>query len=132
MTHEGHCLCGAVQFSSSTDPVDVGYCHCRMCQLLSGAAALPWASFRAEDFSYTEGEPSIYRSSTHGQREFCGRCGSQIAFRNTDTSTTVDVNVGTLSDAEKVRPRSHIYCESRISWFDIDDDLPRHPGPGPE
>ena len=126
MAHPGSCLCGALRFQATEDPVDTGYCHCRMCQRLSGAAALPWASFRTQDFSYTEGEPRVYRSSQHGQRRIRAACGSQIAFRSL-REDTVEINVGTLLYPDAVVPLYHIWCESRISWFDTDDDLPRYP-----
>lgn len=124
----GGCLCGALRFSSSAEPVEVGYCHCRMCQKLSGATVLPWASFASGSFSYTEGQPKIYISSTHGQREFCEACGSQIAFRATDSDATVEINVGTFDDPEVVAPEYHVWWDSRISWFDTADNLPRYSG----
>ena len=130
MKYVGGCLCGALRYSSSTKPVEVGYCHCRMCQRVSGATVLPWASFTSSKFSYTQGSPKIYTSSNWGQREFCQACGSQIAFRATDSDTTVEVNVGTLDDPEAVKPQSHIWCDSRVSWFETADDLPRHPDSG--
>jgi len=127
----GGCLCGAVRYEASTSPLDVGYCHCRMCQKVSGAPVLPWASFAVESFAYTESQPQVYRSSAHGQREFCAQCGSQIAFRATDENKTVEINVGTLEDPTSVCPQYHIWCDSQISWFEIHDDLPRHPRSGP-
>lgn len=127
MKYAGGCLCGAVRYESSGEPFEAGYCHCRMCQKLSGAAVLPWASFRTGDFSYSKGSPKIYRSSPHGQREFCAHCGSQIAFRDTDDDATIEINVGTLDDPTSVTPRYHIWCNSRVSWFDTADALPRHP-----
>jgi hypothetical protein len=132
MKHAGGCLCGAVRYESSADPVDAGYCHCRMCQLTSGSSVLPWASFAVEGFSYTQGEPKVYRSSANGQREFCGNCGSQIAFRGTDSRGLVEINTGTLDAPERVMPQYHIWCDSRVPWFDIDDDLPRYPKSAPK
>jgi hypothetical protein len=131
MNHEGSCLCGAVQFASSIDPLDIGYCHCTMCQKLSGSTVLPWASFLSDYFAYVQGNPRIYRSSSHGQREFCGECGSQIAFRSTDRPGTVEINIGTLQNPEKLSPQCHIWWASRIPWFDTVDSLPRYPGPAP-
>lgn len=131
MNHTGSCLCGALQFESSGDPVDVGYCHCKMCQTLSGSAVLPWASFLVDDFSYIKGHPKVYRSSSHGQREFCADCGSQIAFRAVDRLKTVEINIGTLHDPAAVMPKYHIWCDSKIGWFEIDDDLPHYPDAGP-
>ncbi len=123
----GGCLCGALRYGSPVEPIDVGYCHCRMCQKLSGATVLPWASFSSGDLSYTEGQPKIFKSSDCGQREFCEACGSQIAFRATDSDKTVEINVGTFDDPEIVAPEYHVWCESQVSWFDTADELPRHP-----
>ncbi len=130
MKYAGGCLCGALRYTSSAKPVEAGYCHCRMCQKLSGATVLPWASFSASSFGYTEGQPKIYTSSAHGQREFCAECGSQIAFRATDTDDTVEINVGTLDDPEAVNPQYHVWCNSQVSWFDTQDELPRYPESG--
>ena len=130
MKYAGGCLCGALRYTSSAEPIEAGYCHCRMCQKLSGAAVLPWASFSTSSFRYTEGQPKIYTSSAHGQREFCAECGSQIAFRATDTDKTVEINVGTLDDPGVVTPQYHIWCNSQVSWFDTQDELPRYPESG--
>ncbi len=130
MKYAGGCLCGALRYTSSAEPVEAGYCHCRMCQKLSGATVLPWASVSASSFGYTEGQPKIYTSSAHGQREFCAECGSQIAFRATDTDDTVEINVGTLDDPEAVNPQYHVWCNSQVSWFDTQDELPRYPESG--
>lgn len=132
MSHKGGCLCGGLRYEATAGPLDAGYCHCRMCQILSGSTVLPWVSFERSGFSYVKGSPRIYRSSSHGQREFCSTCGSQIAFRSTDRPTTVEINTGTLDDPETMPPGYHIWYESRISWFDIADDLPRHAGNGPD
>ena len=132
MIHAGGCLCGGARYESREDAVDSGYCHCRMCQILSGSAVLPWASFSIDAFIYNKGEPKIYQSSSYGRREFCANCGSQIAFRATHPSRTIEINVGTLDDPERINPKYHIWCDSRIPWFETDDDAPRYPRSGPE
>jgi hypothetical protein len=38
------------------------------------------------------------------------------------------VAVGTLDDPEKVRPLIHQFYESKLSWFDTVDHLPRVDG----
>ena len=128
---EGGCLCGELRYAAA-GPVDAGYCHCRMCQRSSGAAALPWASFPAERFAWEKGSPAVYRSSGDGQREFCAACGSQIAFRDRRPPGTVSLNLGTLDAPGRVVPRLHIWTASRIPWFDTGDRLPRFEGSGPE
>lgn len=93
---------------------------------------LAWASYPVNRFSYTQGQPEQYATSAHGHREFCRRCGTQIAYRDSNGARTVEINVGSLDDCESIRPRYHIWCKSRIPWFDVADDLPRFPGPKPD
>ena len=131
MIYKGGCLCGALAYRAAAAPVDVGYCHCRLCQRSTGAPVAAWASFLVADFAYVEGEPTLFHSSQHGQREFCPVCGTQIAYRDSTNAKTVDVNVGSLQDPSVVSPEYHIWYDSRIPWFDTADDLPRYPESGP-
>jgi len=128
----GGCLCRSLRFASEARPLDTGYCHCRLCQLSTGAPALVWATFPLATFAYEKGDPTIYRSSSHGQREFCGVCGTQIAYRVTEGATTVDVNVGCLDAPEEFPPKCHTWNAKRIAWFETADDLPRFEGDGPD
>jgi len=130
-TWEGGCLCGAIRFASGAAPTWSGYCHCRLCQRVSGAPVLAWASFPRSAFAYRQGKPAIFHSSSHGQREFCARCGSQLAFRERTGATSVDVNLATLDHPEAVEPRCHIWSQSRIRWFETADALPRYDDAGP-
>ena len=127
----GGCLCGNLRYAASTEPINVGYCHCRVCQRSSGAPVLAWASFPAESFEYTRGSPASYRSSSRAIREFCASCGTQIVFRE-DGSARVDLNLVSLDRPDALSPRYHIWTESRISWFDTVDSLPRYADGGPE
>lgn len=123
---EGGCLCGAVRYACQQAPVDIGYCHCRMCQRASGAPVVAWAEFDdPEAFSYTKGAIRTYHSSTVAQREFCVSCGSQLVFRYTEGAEHVGINVGTLDDPGQVAPRWHIWTESQLAWFEVADSLPR-------
>ncbi len=130
--YEGGCLCGTIRYLSTADEVDAGYCHCKLCRRSTGAPVLAWASFPVEAFAYTSHVPAIYQSSTHGQREFCNRCGTQIAYRDSGSASMVDVNIGSLDHGDQIRPRCHIWFRSHIEWFDTDDDLPRYDEDKPE
>jgi hypothetical protein len=123
---QGGCLCGDLRYASHAPLLNAGYCHCRLCQRSSGAPVLAWVSFPANCFAYLKGEPKIFQSSPRGQREFCGTCGTQIAYREAEPTVTVDVNLATLDAPESVKPRCHIWTDSRISWFDTTDRLPRY------
>ncbi len=127
----GGCLCGQLRYEAF-DPIDAGYCHCRLCQRSSGGPVLAWATLSTECFSYTGGRPESFASSSSGRREFCANCGTQIAFRDERTPDRVDVNIASLDDPARVEPKYHIWVSSQISWFDTRDDLPRYAEDGPD
>lgn len=125
-------MCEEVRYRVSGHPVDAGYCHCRICQRSSGAPVLAWLTVAAERFSYVRGRPSVFRSSPRGQREFCARCGTQIAFRRSESAPMVDVTLASLDDPSAVAPEYHIWRGSRIAWFETTDRLRRHDDAGPD
>jgi hypothetical protein len=127
---EGGCFCGAVRYRVEGEPVDAGYCHCRMCQRSAGAPVLAWGTWRQERFAWLTPEPRTCRSSAHGQRRFCGACGTQLLFWTSEAPALVDVNLATLDDPAAVRPQHHGWTDSRIPWFDTRDALPRYPDGG--
>jgi hypothetical protein len=124
---EGGCLCGAVRYRVSGVVTESGYCHCRTCQRQSGAPAVAWFALAPSGFEYLKGAPGVYRASDHAGREFCRDCGTYLVFREDDATLTISVNTATLDDPALSPPNFHIYCESRIGWFDTKDSLPRHP-----
>jgi hypothetical protein len=128
---EGGCLCGAVRYRVEPTEVDSAYCHCRTCQLASGAPVVAWFSVPAARFFYTRGTPRSYRSSAEATREFCEVCGTQLLLRAVH-GRNADVNNTTLDDPSAVAPSYHIWCKSRISWFETADTLPRHEERGPD
>ena len=127
----GGCLCGALRYAAHGEPVDVGYCHCRICQRSSEAPVLAWASFPNDAFAYTKGSPATYRSSPRAGREFCAACGTQVAFRE-DGATSVDLNIGSLDQPGSLVPQYHIWTQSRIPRFETADELQRYPDAGPD
>ena len=129
---EGGCLCEAIRYRITMVPIDAGYCHCRLCQRSTGAPAPAWLTVDAAGFAYANGDPTIYHSSSHSQREFCGSCGTQLVFRKSKSPTTVDVTLASLDDPSRVEPQYHIWCRSRIAWFDTADSLPRYDDAGPD
>ena len=128
---EGGCLCGAVRYRISASPLDSGYCHCRMCQKSSGGPAQASAEIPVAGFTLIQGELKAYRSSATSVRHFCPHCGSQITFRAAVDPAYISVNTPTLDRPEALPPRIHIWCESRIGWFETTDDLPRYHRDGP-
>jgi hypothetical protein len=124
----GGCACGAVRYRLTAEPWDAGWCHCRICQLNSGAPAMAFASVAPDQFVLTlgEGEVRRFKSSSFGHRLFCGACGTPIAMRVDHQPDTIDFSIATLDRPELVAPGFHIFWGSRIAWFDPGDEHPRH------
>ena len=124
----GGCACGSVRYALNSDPFDAGWCHCRICQLVSGAPAMAFATVPVGDLVFTEGADKVrgYRSTSFGQRHFCGECGTPLYVQVDHQPDTVDFSIATLAAPDEVPPGFHIFYASRIGWFDTADDLPRH------
>ena len=124
----GGCMCGTVRFRLASAPFDAGWCHCRTCQLNSGAPAMAFASVKSGDWVATAGEDCIktIRTSSFGERTFCGECGTALYVRVDHQPETVDFSLVTLDDPEVIKPEFHIFWSSKVGWFDPNDDLPRH------
>ena len=124
----GGCMCGAVRYQLNSEPFDCGWCHCRTCQLNSGAPAMVFASVPPDDFVWTEGRELVRQvaSSSFGHRSFCGKCGTPFLMRVDHQPETVDFSVVTLDRPDRVAPGFHIFWASKIAWLEVEDDLPRH------
>ena len=124
----GGCACGAVRYALRSAPWDTGWCHCRTCQLSSGAPAVVFSTVAAGDFVFTSGGEVVksFRSSSFGERRYCGACGTLLTMHVEHQPDTIDFTVATLDEPDKVAPGFHIFHGSRISWFETADDLPRH------
>jgi hypothetical protein len=121
-------MCGAVRFELKSDPYDCGWCHCRTCQLNSGAPAMAFACVKRGDWVPTKGEDKIriIRSSNFGHRAFCADCGTPLYVRVDHQPETVDFSIVTLDDPDPVEPEFHIFWGSKVAWFNPGDDLPKH------
>jgi len=132
MDRQGGCLCGHVRYLIDAEPLDAGFCHCKLCQGASGAPVVAWLTVAVSGFRYQQGQVKRYRSSPHYQREFCPHCGTQLVFRKSNSATTLDVTLASLDDVNSVAPQYHIWCQSQVSWLHLEDPLPRYPDAGPD
>ena len=125
---EGGCACGTVRYRLASTPYDAGWCHCRICQLNSGAPAMAFATVPRGDFLFTRNGKLVksFASSPFGQRMFCGECGTPLGVTVDHQPDTIDFSIATLDNPDAVPPGFHIFYASKVVWFDPGDDLPRH------
>jgi len=133
MNLTGGCLCGAVRFRISSEPLVAYYCHCSRCRRRSGAPVSAAATIPANRFEFTKGEPKIIDSDSPGLvRQLCGTCGSILGLRPRENPTLQSVRLGCLDEPGSIRPTLHIHTSSQVPWLEIADNLPRYPESAPE
>ena len=111
----GGCQCGAVRFALSAAPMKVSICHCRMCQKASGAPFASFADIPRENFSWTRGKPSAFRSSSIAERDYCADCGTPLSFHRID-GPKIEIMTGAFDLPDRVVPTQQFGTESRLGW----------------
>ena len=112
----GGCQCGAVRFAAYTEPVDVGICHCRMCQKAFGGPFASLAGFKHADFAWTRGQPGTFRSSSVATRGFCATCGTPLTMQAGDEGV-IEVATGAFDEPARVAPTFEVGTEAKLGWL---------------
>jgi hypothetical protein len=111
----GGCQCGAVRFAVAVAPTRISICHCRMCQKATGAPFASFADIARENFTWTRGQPSSFKSSSIAERDYCAACGTPLSFRRID-GPKIEILTGTFDRPDRVVPTRQFGTESRLGW----------------
>lgn len=115
----GACLCGAVKYRATSEPVITGNCHCRDCQRSSGSAYAPVFFVPAAALSI-EGSVRYYESAGGSglkvRRGFCPDCGSQLFAVAESMPGLISVRAGTLDDTSLYVPSADIFVSQAAAW----------------
>jgi len=117
----GGCLCGAVRYSVSGEPVHVGRCHCADCRKESGSAFTVYAQWPV-DACEIIGEVASYEG-----RGFCGRCGSRLLNPVDPNDTLIEIRLGSLDQAPfDLTPEAEIWVKRREKWIEPVERAAQH------
>ena len=119
-TSEGGCLCGAVRFVATGQPIGTAWCHCQSCRRHSGAPVSVFVAFRRASYSITKGEITKYSSSPGRLRGFCAKCGSTLTCEG-ESSVEMHFHIGAFDEAARFEPTRHIFPEERLPWLHLAD-----------
>ena len=125
---EGGCLCGAVRYRITSEPMVVCHCHCRSCRMAAGAPFITWMTVTGTGFAVSRGKPATFRSSAKVERGFCVVCGTALTYRSDDYPDEIDVTAASLDDPALVNPADHIFVGERLPWVKMADGLPELAG----
>ena len=125
----GSCLCGAIRYELTREPVWAHNCHCQRCRKIRGTAFASNLFVPLESFRYTQGEDLLHAyklpEAERFTHVFCKVCGSSLPFLNVARGLAV-IPMGSLDDDPGHPPDAHIFVGSKASWFEITDSLPQH------
>lgn len=120
----GGCLCGAVRYRVSGDPVAATLCHCRSCRRASGGTNVAWAVFDKSAFEWLGVAPGAYSSSPGIEWLHCSKCGSLVGYTRASRPDHMDITTGTLDERDGFPPAVEIWLEHKIGWETLNPDLP--------
>lgn len=126
----GSCLCGAVCYAITGDPLVARHCHCLRCRRARGALHASNVVVPLEALRFTRGASRVREYKVPEARfftqSFCGACGSPVPRVDKGRGIAI-VPLGGLDDDPGVRPREHIWVGSKASWYEIPGGLPQYP-----
>lgn len=125
---EGSCLCGGIRYQYDGRIDEISICHCAQCRKAQGSAFAAVSPVDSAHFRLVAGAELLkeYRSSPDKARVFCSRCGSPIYSALDHLPEVRRLRLGTVDTAFNCDNAFHIYTESKASWWDCDDGLPRY------
>lgn len=122
----GGCICGAIRYECTAEPVFTFCCHCRDCQRSSGGAYSPVLYLPPGAFRLTRGELKHYGTPStmggHNLRGFCAECGARISGGEGEHG--IGVTASSLDDPSWFTPQVHIFAGDAQPWDLLDPKQP--------
>ncbi len=134
MVIEGGCLCGAVRFRSTVEPITTRACWCRLCQHIGAGGPTVNACFPREAVTI-EGALADYASVADSgnamHRRFCPGCGTHLFSEAEARPHLIFIRVGALDDPSLAPPAATIWTAQAPTWACIDPTIPSLKGQPP-
>ena len=128
MEISGGCLCGAVRFQSTAEPLFTRACWCRVCQYLGAGSGTVTSCFArsAVRVQGALGDFSIVADSGNVMhRRFCLKCGTPLFSEAESRPHLIFIRAGALDDPNLVKPTTTIWVSQAPHWACLDPTLPR-------
>mgnify|MGYP001178227042 CR=1 FL=1 len=120
-TRTGGCLCGAVRYEVTGDPMMQVACHCTDCQKASGGSPTLALVVAPGAVKVTKGTPKRFVSKGDSGAEvvrvFCDNCGSPLFSEPASSGGAIMVvKIGSLDDPSDFKPQIDMYMSSARPW----------------
>ena len=131
----GGCLCGAIRYELSADPVFSVACHCRACQYTSGGSPTLAMVFPKSALKIVKGEPRTYWSTGEtGEkvgRSFCEVCATPLWSHPQANADIVVIKVGGLDDPSAFAVQADMFMAAAQPWHRPHEGAVQMPGNPP-
>jgi hypothetical protein len=124
----GRCLCGAIRYECTGEPILTVHCHCESCRRQTSSPMTTFILVPGTTVRFTQGQPKEFASSPGVWRSFCADCGAPIYYRTDRRPDVIDLYALTLDDAAGIAVECHVHSAEQLPWFEVLDDLPRYSG----
>ncbi|MEM7222851.1 MAG: GFA family protein [Pseudomonadota bacterium] len=124
---EGGCVCGALRYSCSAEPIVAGHCQCNACRRSSGTGHSS-TMMVPKDAVTIAGEVKLYESTADSgnaiTRAFCPTCGASVYLTNSGAPKGLFLRASSLDDPEIFQPQMVVNSARGASWDKLDPTLP--------
>ncbi len=121
----GRCLCGDITYRADAPPLWQAHCHCESCRRATSAAFASFFGVQDGHWHWTGRQPATYASSEGVWRDFCPRCGAQMAYRSTRFPDEIHFYAASLDDPAAYAPTAHVHTAEQLPWVHLSDGLIR-------
>lgn len=129
----GRCLCGAVSYCLSGEPIAARVCWCKDCQHIASNGTVN--AIVNTDSLTINGELSefisVAESGNHVRRRFCPICGGHLFANSSARPQYTVVRIGTLDEPSSISPTMNIWTKSAPTWACFDENLDLIEGQAP-
>lgn len=119
----GHCVCKAVTVKGVGAIDHAHACHCPTCRKQNAGGAF-------HGIQYSGGAEIIgdsvswYASSEYGERGFCSKCGSTIAWRLQGNPAVAILSLGLFDGGTGTEIGAHIFSDLAGDYYTLSTDIP--------
>src|SRR5271170_2834629 len=109
---KGGCMCGALRYECSAEPLFMGNCHCRDCQQASGSAYVAAIGVPLSAVKIT-GDVKYYATKADSggiaKRGFCPNCGARLFSLPSFAPDLIAIAAASLDDPSVYKAGMDIY-----------------------
>lgn len=124
--HRGHCRCGDIVVSVSSEPEVSVYCHCDDCRRSTGGPVIAAVGMPKNEIIWQSKETLGRYVNGTCTRTFCKTCGSPIAQEHESAPELTFFYTAFMDEPEHFQPTFHSFESQQLPWLELVDALPRY------